>query len=72
MGILTIPFRVFATGADKPPIQDQQVVGRLYKRHRISILLTITLGYAFAYTCRLGLSVVKKPLIDYLTKLRHE
>ena len=24
----------------------------------------ITIGYGIAYTCRLGLSVVKKPLID--------
>ncbi len=27
-------------------------------------MLSITLGYGFAYTCRLALSVVKKPLID--------
>ena len=29
-----------------------------------AIMLAITLGYGFAYTCRLALSVVKKPLID--------
>ncbi len=27
-------------------------------------MVAITIGYAFAYTCRLALSVVKKPLID--------
>jgi len=27
-------------------------------------MTAITLGYGIAYTCRLGLSVVKKPLID--------
>ena len=27
-------------------------------------MLAITLGYGFIYTCRLGLSIVKKPLID--------
>ena len=27
-------------------------------------MLAITLGYGIAYTCRIGLSVVKKPLID--------
>ena len=27
-------------------------------------MLAITIGYAIAYTCRLALSVVKKPLID--------
>jgi OPA family sugar phosphate sensor protein UhpC-like MFS transporter len=61
---MTNPFRFFATGTDKPLIEDQQAVDRLYKRNRISVLLTITLGYAFIYTCRLGLSVVKKPLMD--------
>ncbi len=30
----------------------------------MSVMLAITLGYGVAYTCRLGLSVVKKPLID--------
>ena len=28
------------------------------------VMLAITVGYAFAYTCRLALSIVKKPLID--------
>jgi OPA family sugar phosphate sensor protein UhpC-like MFS transporter len=36
----------------------------LFRRHRLRILLAITLGYGFIYTCRLGLSIVKKPLID--------
>jgi MFS transporter, OPA family, sugar phosphate sensor protein UhpC len=35
-----------------------------FRHHRIRILLAITLGYGFIYTCRLGLSIVKKPLID--------
>lgn len=38
---------------------------RLYRRLRLSVIVALTLGYGFAYTCRLGLSVVKKPLIDY-------
>src|SRR5690606_41068008 len=28
------------------------------------VLIAITLGYGLVYTCRLALSVVKKPLID--------
>ena len=36
----------------------------LYRKHRIRVMLAITLGYGFIYTCRLGLSIVKKPLID--------
>ena len=35
-----------------------------YRRQRIRIMLAITLGYGFIYTCRLGLAIVKKPLID--------
>ena len=54
----------FAAGKDQPLLQDKAQIDRLYRRHRIGILLAITLGYGIAYTCRLGLSVVKKPLID--------
>jgi len=39
-------------------------VDALFRRHRVRVLLAITLGYGFTYTCRLGLSIVKKPLID--------
>ena len=35
-----------------------------FRRHRIRVMLAITLGYGFIYTCRLGLSIVKKPIID--------
>ncbi len=35
-----------------------------YRRQRLRIMLAITLGYGFIYTCRLGLSILKKPLID--------
>jgi OPA family sugar phosphate sensor protein UhpC-like MFS transporter len=36
----------------------------IYRKHRLRVMLAITLGYGFIYTCRLGLSIVKKPLID--------
>lgn len=39
-------------------------VDQLYRRYRLRVMLAITLGYGFIYTCRLGLSIVKKPLID--------
>jgi OPA family sugar phosphate sensor protein UhpC-like MFS transporter len=58
------PFRFLATGANMPPIQDQLLINKLYRRHRVRIMLAITIGYGIAYTCRLALSVVKKPLID--------
>jgi len=31
-------------------------VDTLYKRHRLRIMLAITVGYGLAYTCRLALS----------------
>jgi OPA family sugar phosphate sensor protein UhpC-like MFS transporter len=58
------PLRAFRTGADRPPLTDEGAVDRLYRRHRLRIMLAITLGYGLVYTCRLALSMVKKPLID--------
>ena len=40
------------------------MIDSLYKRHRLRIMLAITIGYGIVYTCRLALSMVKKPLID--------
>jgi OPA family sugar phosphate sensor protein UhpC-like MFS transporter len=54
----------FSSGADKPLIKDHQQVDKIYKRNRFFIMLAITFGYGSYYTCRLALSVVKKPLID--------
>ncbi len=39
-------------------------VGAAFRKHRVRVMLAITLGYGFLYTCRLGLNIVKKPLID--------
>ena len=55
---------LFATGPDRPPIADDARIDELFRRHRLRVMLAITLGYGVAYTCRLALSVVKKPLID--------
>ena len=54
----------FAAGPPAPPISDARRVDALFRRHRWRVLAAITFGYALAYTCRLALSVVKKPLID--------
>ena len=56
--------RFFAAGEDRPLIVDHGQIDRRYRRYRLAVILAITLGYGIAYTCRLGLSVVKKPLID--------
>ena len=58
------PFRAFLTGEDRAPLEDQNQIDSLYKRHRLRIMLAITIGYGLVYTCRLALSMVKKPLID--------
>jgi OPA family sugar phosphate sensor protein UhpC-like MFS transporter len=54
----------FSAGTAAPAIADRAHIDALYRRHRLRVLSAITIGYAFAYTCRLALSVVKKPLID--------
>jgi OPA family sugar phosphate sensor protein UhpC-like MFS transporter len=54
----------FAVGPIAVPITGASRIDALYRRHRFRVLVAITLGYALAYTCRLALSVVKKPLID--------
>lgn len=54
----------FATGPAAPALADGAQIDALYRRYRFQVLVAITIGYAFAYTCRLALSVVKKPLID--------
>jgi len=56
--------RLFGPGPAVEPIRDAAEVDRRYRRLRLSVAITLTLSYGFAYTCRLGLSVVKKPLID--------
>jgi OPA family sugar phosphate sensor protein UhpC-like MFS transporter len=54
----------FASQADRPELQDRARVDALYRKYRLRVLIAITLGYGLVYTCRLALSVVKKPLID--------
>ncbi|MCA0395026.1 MAG: MFS transporter [Proteobacteria bacterium] len=56
--------RFFATGPDLPVSGDQTTIDATFRRHRLRVMLAITLGYGVIYTCRLALGVVKKPLID--------
>jgi MFS transporter, OPA family, sugar phosphate sensor protein UhpC len=56
--------RYFAPGEAAEPIGDPARIDSLYRRHRLRIMVAITLGYGLIYTCRLGIGVVKKPLID--------
>lgn len=54
----------FKTGPAVTLLLDPGAIRRIYERKRWSIFISLILGYAFFYTCRLGLSVTKKPLLD--------
>jgi OPA family sugar phosphate sensor protein UhpC-like MFS transporter len=54
----------FRTGPDAPPLTDEAEIKREYRRRRISVFLSITLGYAMYYVIRQGFAVVKKPLLE--------
>jgi len=58
------PLRFLAPPEDAPQIADNAEVDRAYRSNRLRVISALTFGYGMAYTCRLGLSVVKKPLID--------
>jgi OPA family sugar phosphate sensor protein UhpC-like MFS transporter len=55
--------KAFAIGPDLP-LRTDAAVDADYRRHRMAIIVAITLGYGISYTCRLAINVVKKPLID--------
>ena len=56
--------RFFLTGPDAAPLTDEEEIKRRYRESRISVFLSITLGYAMYYVVRQGFSVVKKPLLE--------
>jgi OPA family sugar phosphate sensor protein UhpC-like MFS transporter len=56
--------RFFAASPEQPLRTDPQEIDALYRRHRLRVMLAITIGYGLVYTCRLAIGVVKKPLID--------
>jgi len=59
------PLDFFRTGPDRlPPLQDPGLVDRTYRRLRLRVFWSVTLGYAWFYVARVNFSVVKKPLLD--------
>lgn len=50
--------------ARKESYEASSNIDQAFRQHRIRVMLAITVGYGLYYTCRLALSVVKKPLID--------
>lgn len=62
--MLTSFCKFFLTGPDATPLTDEAEIKRRYRRNRISVFLSITLGYAMYYVVRQGFAVVKKPLLE--------
>ena len=56
--------KFFLTGPNASPLTDEAEIKRRYRRSRISVFLSITLGYAMYYVIRQGFAVVKKPLLE--------
>ena len=54
----------FKAGENQSQLVDQNKIDSQYSKYRKEILASIIVLYGFGYTCRLALSVVKKPLID--------
>ena len=54
----------FATGPDAPSLTDSSRIDVIFKNRRWRLFLWLILGYGFFYTCRLSLSVAKKPMLD--------
>ena len=55
--------RFFRTGPDLPERTDADVP-RIYEKRRWSVFLSVTLGYATFYVCRINFSVAKKSMLD--------
>lgn len=56
--------KFFRTGPDAVPLTDEAEIKLKYRKSRISVFLSITLGYAMYYVVRQGYAVVKKPLLE--------
>lgn len=54
----------FATGPNATPLTDENAIDKLFSNKRWRLFLWLILGYGFFYTCRLSLSVAKKPMLD--------
>ncbi len=55
---------IFATGQDKPLLEDKNLIRQIYESKRWSVYLSLVFGYGLFYTCRLSLSVAKKHMVD--------
>ena len=64
-GLLSRILRYFSTDPDLPRIQaDDKVIKRMFEWRRLSVFLSITIGYGIYYVGRLNFSVVKPAMLD--------
>ncbi len=54
----------YRTGADRPLLEDEGRIRRMYERKRWEVFLSIVIGYSFFYVTRLSINVAKKPIVD--------
>ena len=64
MNIISQCFNYFKTGPDKPLLENNEEITRLFERKRTSVFLSLLFGYSFFYVSRLSFSVAKKSMID--------
>ncbi|MEW6238177.1 MAG: MFS transporter [Candidatus Omnitrophota bacterium] len=64
MNLFNYVAHFYRTGPDKPLLEDQNQIRKIFERKRWQVFLAIIIGYSFYYVARLSISVAKKPLID--------
>lgn len=52
------------SGANAPPLTDSALIRKTFESRRLRLFVWLIIGYGFFYTCRLSLSVSKKPMLD--------
>jgi len=62
--MLSSLIKYYKTGEDKPLLPKQKAIDKLYKKKRLSVILSVIFGYGSFYICRLSLSVAKGPMIQ--------
>lgn len=55
---------IFKPDAATPRETDKSKIDKNYRKFRIGVFLSTTLGYSIYYICRLSINVIKKPIID--------
>ena len=54
----------FEPASHKSVTKSSGEIQKHYRKYRLSVFLSATLGYSLFYVCRLSISVAKKPMID--------